>query len=94
MCVALGLPRGLVSRETFPLSEGLATRLECITDSVYNGHGFFLLRGIDSTAYTDEEKVIMYAGITSYVANNRTPSIGIFTQPANGETHTVVHLAS
>jgi hypothetical protein len=73
---ALGLARGLVSPATFPLSEGLATRLRAITDRVYNDYGFYRLRGLDPASNTETENVILYAGITSYVADKRSRNIG------------------
>ena len=72
----LGLARGHVSPATFPLSEALATRLSAITDRVYNGCGFHRLRGLDPASYTETENVILYAGITSYVADKRARNIG------------------
>ncbi|KAK4203008.1 hypothetical protein QBC40DRAFT_219933 [Triangularia verruculosa] len=71
----LGLARGHADPTTFPLSQDLATRLRGITDHVYNGQGFRRLRGINPAMYTDEERVILYAGITSYVADQRARNI-------------------
>jgi hypothetical protein len=73
---ALGLARGYVSPATFPLSEALATRLRAITDRVYNDYGFYRLRGLDPASNTETENVILYAGITSYVADKRSRNIG------------------
>lgn len=73
---ALGLSRGHADPTTFPLSQGLAKRLQKVTDHVYNGRGFHRIRGINPSAYTDEECVILYAGITSYIADQRARNIG------------------
>jgi hypothetical protein len=77
----LGLARGLANPETFPLSENLAKRLRSITEVVYDGRGFLVLRGIQPALYTEEERVIMYAGLTSYVANSRARNIGVLEKP-------------
>ncbi|KAK4170967.1 hypothetical protein QBC36DRAFT_340879 [Triangularia setosa] len=71
----LGLARGHADPTTFPLSQGLANRLRKVTDYVYNGRGFHRICGINPSAYTDEERVILYAGITSYVADQRARNI-------------------
>ncbi|KAH8670608.1 hypothetical protein BGZ61DRAFT_497744 [Ilyonectria robusta] len=71
----LGLARGFANPETFPLSEELASRLRAITSRVYDGRGFHRIRGLDTSRYTEEERVIAYAGITSYVADERARNI-------------------
>ncbi|KAK0659161.1 hypothetical protein QBC41DRAFT_287264 [Cercophora samala] len=71
----LGLARGHADPTTFPLSQTLADRLKKVTDHVYNGRGFHRIRGINPSAYTEEERVILYAGITSYVADQRARNI-------------------
>lgn len=65
-----------MSPKTFPLSDDLATRLRAITDHVYNGKGFHRLRGLNPASYTEVENIILYAGITSYVADQRARNIG------------------
>lgn len=74
--IALGIPRGLASPITFPLPKDLSQRLQQITSVVYQGRGFVVLRGVDPSRYTAEERVVMYAGITSYVADTRARNIG------------------
>ena len=82
MAIELGVARGHVSPDTFPLSDGLAKRLRAITDHVYSGRGFHRLRGLDPTSYTETENVILYAGITSYAADKRARNIGdVFCLP-------------
>ncbi|KAI9770132.1 MAG: hypothetical protein M1840_003582 [Geoglossum simile] len=68
---ALRVSRGLLSTQTFPLPEELSSRLQSINNKVNNGRGFVVLRGLQPAKYTEEEIVILYAGLTSYVANNR-----------------------
>ncbi|KAH7019026.1 hypothetical protein EDB80DRAFT_676035 [Ilyonectria destructans] len=72
---ALGISRGYTCPATFPLSEDLANRLRAITDRIYNGCGFHQLRGLDPTRYTEAERVIIHAGLTSYVADKRGGNI-------------------
>ncbi|KAK7398068.1 hypothetical protein QQX98_012554 [Neonectria punicea] len=73
----LGLARGHASSGTFPLLKELASRLRAITDHVYNGRGFHRIRGLDTSRYTEQERVIAYAGITSCVADERARNIDI-----------------
>ncbi|KAK3347092.1 hypothetical protein B0T25DRAFT_485296 [Lasiosphaeria hispida] len=73
--IGLGIARGLASPATFPLPDGLAKRLQAITDCIYNSRGFHRVRGLDPTSFTEEERVVIYAGITSYVADQRARSI-------------------
>lgn len=68
---ALGLVRGLLAPKTFPLSQDLACRLRTLSEAIHHGRGFAALRGLESSLYTDENNVIIYAGIASYVANER-----------------------
>ncbi|KPM41014.1 hypothetical protein AK830_g5515 [Neonectria ditissima] len=72
----LELARGFANPQTFPLSEELASRLRAVTNHVYNGRGFHRIRGLDTSRYTEEERVIAYAGITSYVVDERARNIG------------------
>lgn len=54
----------------FPLPT-LGPRLEEIRDDVYEGRGFAILRGLDVDSFTEEDLVMVYLGITSYVAETR-----------------------
>lgn len=74
--IALNLARGQVTPDTFPLSIDLARRLRRITEDVYDGKGFSVLRGIDTLRYSEDTRVIMFAGLTSYVASDRANNIG------------------
>jgi hypothetical protein len=38
---------------------------------VHTGRGFFVLRGLQPTQFTREDNVILYLGISSYVAEQR-----------------------
>jgi hypothetical protein len=71
----LSLDRGSVCPETFAISERLVKRLRNVTDIVYQGRGFHVLRGLDLSQFTDCQSVILYAGLTSYVGNRRASNI-------------------
>jgi len=72
---ALNIPRGMINPTTFRLSQGLASKLQAITNEVYDGHGFHRLCGINPRLYTEEERLLAFAGITSYIADQRSRSI-------------------
>ena len=55
----------------FPLPDPLAKRLDDISEECYQGRGFCVLRGLEPAKYTDEENVILYAGISSHIASER-----------------------
>jgi hypothetical protein len=59
-----------VSKATFPLP-ALGLQLDRIRDDVYHGRGFAILRGLDVDSFSEKELVIVYLGITSYVAETR-----------------------
>ncbi len=70
----LGLPGGpgpaAVSCHTFPLP-GLAPKLERIAVEIHYGKGFVVIRGLKPQKYSSYDNVILYLGITSYVAEKR-----------------------
>jgi hypothetical protein len=65
--VVHNLDPGAVSKETFPLPN-LAERLEDVAQDIHNGIGFTMLRGLEPRRYTAVENVLIYLGVTSYVA--------------------------
>ena len=71
MWPVLGLPRGAIDQETFPLKETLAQRLSAMSGQVHSGGGIAVLRGLDAARFNDEEAVIAFAGISSYVCPKR-----------------------
>lgn len=75
-CVETNLARGQLSSQTFPLPPELITRIKAVNETVYNGQGFVVLRGLDPKRYTEDESVILYAGITSHIANRRGNTLG------------------
>lgn len=75
--LGLGLPRGSVDRSNFPLPEGLTMKLRQINDTLNNGQGFQVVRGIDPTSYSEEEHILIFAGICAHVATHRNWFIGM-----------------
>lgn len=59
-----------VSKETFPLPI-LDKRLEDISKELHFGRGFAILRGLEPKKYTPLDNIIIYAGVTSYIAETR-----------------------
>ncbi|KAI8711770.1 TauD domain-containing protein [Fusarium sp. LHS14.1] len=76
----LGLPRGSVDRSNFPLPEDLVAKFRQINDTLNNGHGFQVVRGIDPTSYSEEEHILIFAGICAHVATHRNWFIGMFIE--------------
>lgn len=68
--VALGLERDQVNRENFPLPN-LGEALRKGRDDIYNGKGFFILRGLKPDDYSIEELTTIYLGVSSYIAERR-----------------------
>lgn len=77
----LELARGFISPQTFPLSSKLAGRLRAISCAVHNGRGFEVLRGLQPSRFSEEDLVIIYVGITSYVADKR---VGVMSSSTGG----------
>jgi hypothetical protein len=66
--LGLNLQPGGLNRESFPLPEELVKKLRTLTHGCYNGRGFAMLRGLDPTAHSDEENVLILGGISTHVA--------------------------
>jgi hypothetical protein len=66
----LNLPYDAVSRNNFPLPI-LSSKLESLSTELTNGVGFFQIRGLDPMRWSNETNVIIYLGISSYVAEKR-----------------------
>jgi hypothetical protein len=65
------LDRSQITQETFPLSPDLAIKLSNISTDVHRGKGVSVLRGLEAARFNDEEAVIAFAGVCSYVALQR-----------------------
>jgi Taurine catabolism dioxygenase TauD, TfdA family len=68
--VALSKPLGYINQETFPLPR-LHSKLREISQELHSGYGFKVIRGIPVAKYSREDNVIIYAGISSHIANLR-----------------------
>ena len=59
-----------IDKERFRLPT-LGLVLEDFSKILHEGRGFFVLKGLKPESYSREENVIIYLGITSYVAEKR-----------------------
>ncbi|KAK6445132.1 hypothetical protein FP744_10001380 [Trichoderma asperellum] len=59
-----------VDKHNFPLPM-LAPQLAQCAKDIHEGHGFFVVRGLDELRYPVEDSTIIYLGIASYVADKR-----------------------
>ncbi|KAJ4994425.1 taurine catabolism dioxygenase family protein [Stagonosporopsis vannaccii] len=65
------LPRSAITQHTFPLPKNLAHKLSAVSKELHEGTGITVLRGLDAARFNDEEAVIAFAGVCSYVAAQR-----------------------
>lgn len=65
------LPRSEISQRTFPLAVGLARKLSSVSKELHQGPGVVVLRGLEAARLNDEEAVVAFAGVCSYVAPER-----------------------
>lgn len=73
-----------VSSKNFELY-GFGERLAEISNQIYNGIGFSLIRGLDIEKYNEKQRVIIYLGISSYIGDIRD---------AQGLNRTLTHIKS
>ncbi|KIJ28142.1 hypothetical protein M422DRAFT_37443, partial [Sphaerobolus stellatus SS14] len=66
----LGLHLGHASQSTFPLPT-LGPVLRSLSQELHSGRGFFVLRTLPVDSYSRSDIVLIYAGISSYVAPTR-----------------------
>ncbi|KAH7090432.1 hypothetical protein FB567DRAFT_558668 [Paraphoma chrysanthemicola] len=67
-----GTPRSQISQDTFDLANSeLTHKLRSISTELHQGHGIVVIRGLDAANFNDEEAVIAFAGICSYVCPER-----------------------
>jgi hypothetical protein len=66
-----GLTRDHLRQDTFCLPAPLAARLSALSLQIHDGHGVAVLRGLDAANFNDEESVIAFAGVASYVCPER-----------------------
>ncbi|KAF1990068.1 Clavaminate synthase-like protein [Aulographum hederae CBS 113979] len=60
-----------LNRDTFDLPRTLSDKLDLVSEACYLGPGFCILRGLNSSARTEEENAILFAGVSSHVASSR-----------------------
>jgi hypothetical protein len=65
-----GLGPDDVDPSTFPLPN-LYYRLIEASEIIHNGRGFVVLRGLDPDKYTSFDNILLYLGVTSYIAEKR-----------------------
>lgn len=66
----LGLNGPAVNADTFPLPK-LGPHLRAIAKSLHEGSGFALVRGLDTEKYSDEDVMIIFLGLGSYIGSQR-----------------------
>lgn len=59
-----------VSHAVFPLPE-VGPKLLRLQEELYEGKGFFVLRGLEPSRYEGELNILMFTGISSYVGDRR-----------------------
>ncbi|KAH8587384.1 TfdA family taurine catabolism dioxygenase TauD [Bisporella sp. PMI_857] len=64
---SLGISHTHITPQAFPLPT-LHPELRRLSDELHNGHGFFVIRGLDPDAHTREENVIIYVGLSVHIA--------------------------
>ncbi|KAK3323758.1 hypothetical protein B0T19DRAFT_213248 [Cercophora scortea] len=68
------LPGGLgpddVKQDTFPLPS-LGSRLVEVSKTIHDGRGFVVLRGLNPDKYSSFDNILIYLGVTSYIAETR-----------------------
>ncbi|KAJ2903844.1 hypothetical protein MKZ38_009227 [Zalerion maritima] len=66
----LGLDGDEITVSNFSLPT-LGTKLQECARSLYDGMGFAVIRGLDSAKYSDEDNLMIYLGISGYIADVR-----------------------
>lgn len=59
-----------MNTETFPLPT-LGAKLNNVSKQIHDGIGFAVLRGLDPKKYSPRDNILLYVGITSYIAEVR-----------------------
>ena len=61
----------MVEPATFPLPTELRNRLRAVGYNLHKGMGITVLRGLVPKRYSDEDNLIIHAGIASYIGVER-----------------------
>jgi hypothetical protein len=67
----MGVPFKDLSPEIFRLGPQLTERLLGLKNSLCEGLGFGLIRGLDAKKYSVKENIIIHAGLSSYFGTKR-----------------------
>ena len=67
---ALNRPFHDVAKGSFPL-ERLGPYLESIAHLLHSGTGFFVLRGLQPSKFSQEDNISIYLGISNYIGERR-----------------------
>lgn len=67
---ASGCDGSEVNMANFPLPK-LAACLRDLAEEVHHGRGFFVLRGLNSARYSEEDNALLFLGISSYIGDIR-----------------------
>jgi len=67
---SLNLGGNEISRETFSLPS-LGARLDSLAQELHTGRGFCNIRGLKPEAYSPEDNILLYLGISSYLGEIR-----------------------
>jgi hypothetical protein len=70
LSVALGLGFNDVCIQNFPLPS-LKYELRKLCIEVHHGRGFCVIRGLDPQLHSPSDSLIMFLGLTSYIAERR-----------------------
>lgn len=68
--IDLALDDEEVTHEIFPLPV-LRKRLEDAALELYQGRGFIVLRGLNPQNYSEEDNVLVFTGVSSYIAEKK-----------------------
>ncbi|KAF1852075.1 Clavaminate synthase-like protein [Cucurbitaria berberidis CBS 394.84] len=67
-----GTPRSEIRPDTFDLGNSeLAGKLSSVSKELHQGLGVVVLRGLDAANFNDEEAIIAFAGVCSYICPER-----------------------
>lgn len=67
-----GIPRSGINVATFDLGNAqLASKLASLSEHIHRGRGVVVVRGLDAAYFNDEEAVIAFAGVCSYICPER-----------------------
>uniref|UniRef100_A0A8H7K6Q5 TauD/TfdA-like domain-containing protein n=1 Tax=Bionectria ochroleuca TaxID=29856 RepID=A0A8H7K6Q5_BIOOC len=64
----------------------VSSKLRYLSHDVHSGRGFSVIRGLDPEKYTEEENVIIYGGVASYVGRDRADMIWLFDRAGGSLT--------